>query len=67
MLIIVNGKERTLTESVSVSEFVAGQGLKPETVVIELNGEILDRLAWADQKLKPGDSVEIVSFMGGGC
>ena len=40
--------------------------IKTERVAVELNLEILDRKDFDHRSLKPGDRVEILSFIGGG-
>jgi thiamine biosynthesis protein ThiS len=35
-------------------------------VVVELNGEILDRVAYPSVRVKAGDTLEVVHFVGGG-
>ena len=41
-------------------------GYKPNTIVVELNNLIINSLKWEKVKLKDGDSLEIVSIVGGG-
>ena len=65
MTIRVNGQERDVPDGQTLRALVESHQLKPEKVAIELNR----RLARADkyeQPLKPGDEVEIVTFVGGG-
>jgi sulfur carrier protein len=40
--------------------------IKTERVAVELNLEILDRKEFDQRRLKQGDRVEILSFIGGG-
>ena len=35
-------------------------------VAVELNGDIVPKVQYADMIFKDGDSVEVVSFVGGG-
>ncbi|MBR3993717.1 MAG: sulfur carrier protein ThiS, partial [Clostridia bacterium] len=35
-------------------------------VAVELNGDIVPKVQYADTIFKDGDSVEVVSFVGGG-
>ena len=65
MIIRVNGEERDVPDGQTLRALVESHKLKPEKVAIELNR----RLARADKydlPLKPGDEVEIVTFVGGG-
>ena len=65
VIIRVNGQEREVPDGQTLRALVESHQLKPEKVAIELNR----RLARADKydaPLKPGDEVEIVTFVGGG-
>ncbi|EPG67633.1 sulfur carrier protein ThiS [Leptospira wolffii] len=64
----VNGKELSVGElsSPSVSALLQSLKLKPETVAIQRNGEILKRGIWEEISLKEEDRIEILKFVGGG-
>ena len=36
------------------------------TVVAEINGKVIERKDFEDTRLTPGDSIELVRFVGGG-
>ncbi len=50
----------------SVAEYLDFSGYDLARVAVELNGEIIPKAQYTDIVLKDGDSVEIVSFVGGG-
>lgn len=64
--IAVNGEPREVPAGASVTEFLALIGLDPRKVAVERNLEIVPRSAYAETRLSPGDSLEIVHFIGGG-
>ena len=66
MQITVNGNKETLSPQQTVGGLLAGKNIRPEVVAVELNGEIVARENYAAAKLKDGDQLEIVYFMGGG-
>ena len=66
MKITLNGKGETLNDGISLLELLNDLSLQPETVVIELNTEIIQPDAYGEQKLNEADSVEIIPFVGGG-
>jgi sulfur carrier protein len=67
MKISVNAREVEVADGIPVTDLLVVQQVKmPDMVSVELNGEILDRGAFADTRLKPGDQVEFLYFMGGG-
>ena len=41
-------------------------GYKPQLVVVELNGEIINPKLWISTKIKNGDCLEVVTIVGGG-
>ena len=64
-MVRINGEE-TDAAGRTVAEHIASAGFNPARVVVELNGDIVPKTAYADTVLKDGDSVEVVCFMGGG-
>ena len=62
----INGKEACLADFVTLAEMIASRGLMPKRVVIEYNGEVIQRERWTEIQVKEGDCLEIVSFVGGG-
>lgn len=61
----VNG-ERKDSDAESLLEMISSMGLEPKRVAVELNGNIVPRAEFGKIKLKDGDSLEIVHFVGGG-
>jgi len=69
MKIKVNGEEKNIElnqESALLSKVLNHMGYKPNTIVVELNNLIINSLKWGKVKLKDGDTLEIVSIVGGG-
>ena len=66
MELTINGKAVTLHSSLTVREFLEARGLNPKMIVVERNGDILRREAFADVMLQSGDVLEIVQMMAGG-
>ncbi len=62
----LNGKDITLEKSVSVTQFLEENGYKITRVAIELNGEIIPKASYGEVMLKDSDTLEVVTFMGGG-
>ena len=61
----VNGEDRSF-DGCTLHELIASMGLDPSRVAVELNGDIVPRADFSNMKLKDGDSLEIVHFVGGG-
>ena len=66
MNITLNGQAKTLKDIATLSELLKDLSLKPDTVVIELNTEIIQPDAYDTQILNEADGVEIIRFVGGG-
>lgn len=64
-LVKINGKEEAVA-GISLSDYLKDNGYNPESIVIELNGEILNRNNYSSVVLQENDVVEILMFMGGG-
>jgi len=62
----VNGKNVELEGPTPLLEYLEKLGVNPRAVAVELNGEILERAAYAGATLREGDRVEIVRMVGGG-
>jgi thiamine biosynthesis protein ThiS len=62
----LNGKTERLPTGTTISAFLAGKGFQDKLVVVEVNGQIVARSAFAERGFEDGDSVEIVQFVGGG-
>jgi sulfur carrier protein len=50
----------------NLGELLARLDIRPQRVVVELNGDIYRRGEGLDTPVKAGDVVEIVHFVGGG-
>lgn len=64
--VIVNGEERRLQASRSLSELLDSLELDPRVVVVELNRQIVRQPKLDETKLEDGDRIELVHFVGGG-
>ena len=63
---ILNGKTVDLKEEISVEQLLKDYDLNPQKVVGEVNMEILDDEVYSTYLLKNEDTVEVISFVGGG-
>ncbi len=45
---------------------VKAQGLDPGSVIIEYNHNVIKQDAWDKTPVRPGDILELLSFVGGG-
>lgn len=62
----MNGEERELQGVATLGDLVAHLKLDHARVATELNLAVVPRAAYASTKLRDGDRLEIVTFVGGG-
>ncbi len=66
MIIHLNGVSRKLADGTTVASLLEELGMRPELLAVERNRDIVPKAAYGDEKLRDGDVVEIVTFVGGG-
>jgi sulfur carrier protein len=62
----VNGTSRELPEGTTVQQLIDQLGLGGQAVAAEVNKQLIPRKDRAQKPLHEGDSVELVSLVGGG-
>jgi thiamine biosynthesis protein ThiS len=65
MKIRLNGDE-THTQALDLFALVKARNLDPSSLVIEHNHTLVRQTSWAETRLKEGDTIELLSFVGGG-
>ena len=66
MRVTANGETYELRETRTIAEFVRDRGLDPRFVVVERNGEPLERSRYDSVTLADGDRIELVRAVAGG-
>ena len=64
-MVMINGEELNIAGK-TVAEYLATTSYDPKRIAVERNGDIVPKAQYGETVLKDGDSVEIVSFVGGG-
>ena len=64
-MVKVNGQEWDLAGK-TVAEYLADTDYDPKRIAVERNGQIVSRSRYGETLLEDGDSLEVVSFVGGG-
>ena len=64
-MVKINGKCLELAGS-TLQEYLASAGYDMTRIAVERNGEIVPKAAYGETVLQEGDSLEVVSFVGGG-
>jgi sulfur carrier protein len=65
VILRINGEDRS-SETLTVADLLVSINVNSRLVVVEYNGEILQRGSYELQNLKDGDRLEIVQMMAGG-
>jgi sulfur carrier protein len=66
MRVTANGRPYEVDSPITVGEFVRRRALDPRYVVVELNGEPLERSRYDEVALAEGDRLELVRAVAGG-
>ena len=67
MEIMLNGEKVTCEEGVSLENLLLQMQYDKRQVAAEVNGDIIPKAEYWEYIVKPGDEIEVVTFMGGGC
>ena len=65
----INGENKTIKNTDAedqLEDLLENLGYKPQLVVVELNGVIVNPKDWISTKINDGDCLEVVTIVGGG-
>jgi len=66
MNITLNGEKKEVPDGLTVAGLLEHLSIQSQRVAVELNENIVRKTQYAETVLRNGDSLEVVSFMGGG-
>ncbi|MEK6681883.1 MAG: sulfur carrier protein ThiS [Nitrospirota bacterium] len=66
MQMIINGKNKTISNNTTLAALLNELNIDAQRVAVELNMNIVENGEYAQRVLKDGDTLEIISFVGGG-
>ena len=64
-MVRINGND-IAADGKTVAEYLESENYRMERIVVEINGNIIPKNSYVETLLKDGDTVEVVSFVGGG-
>ena len=64
-MVKINGKELDIAGK-TLADYLASTNYDIKRIAVERNGEIVPKAAYAETVLKDEDTIEVVSFVGGG-
>lgn len=62
----VNGEAKPLKTEISLLDFLIKEGYQISRIAVERNGRIIPKGEYANVILSDADTLEVVSFVGGG-
>ena len=65
MTLTINGERREVLDGLTVAALVSQLGIRGR-VAVELNGDVLRQSQHPETTLRDGDTLEVVTFVGGG-
>lgn len=66
MQVILNDKPHNINDGATVADLLRGLNMEPVRVAVEINEDIVSRKTFAETRIREGDRIEIVTFVGGG-
>ena len=66
MHIVINGQKKEISAAQSLREIVSRFSSNPAALIAEVNGTIVKKAQWDAVSVNDGDTIELVSFVGGG-
>lgn len=66
MEIMVNGEKKTCLENSTLKQVLLELGYEIPKIAVEVNGEIVPKAEYENCTLGPADTLEVVTFVGGG-
>ncbi len=64
--VTINGVQRPLGEAKNLDALFEALGVPSHKKAVEKNGSIIPESLWGSTPLQPGDTIEIIQFVGGG-
>jgi len=66
LFIKLNNRSYPFTEGSTIASLMAENSFDFPSIIVKINGELIDEEAWIKAEVSPGDNVEIIHIFGGG-
>jgi len=66
LVLTINGESKEVDDGLNIEEVLKILNLPNERVAVELNLSVIRKAEWSVTKLRDGDKLEIIHFVGGG-
>lgn len=64
--ITANGNDIEIKENSTIQDFIVERNITGSMFIVEKNQQIVQKHLYTEEKIAPGDKIEIVGFFGGG-
>ncbi|MCR5214079.1 MAG: sulfur carrier protein ThiS [Eubacterium sp.] len=64
-MVRINGEEENVA-GMTIEDYITSKGYDKTRIAVEINLDIVPKCDYGSKTLKDGDTVEVVSFVGGG-
>lgn len=66
MQVVLNGRETQIPDISSVRALIDSKQLKPESIMVCINDEVINRNFWDNTVLHADDRIDVIRIVGGG-
>lgn len=66
IMVKINGQTMQWEQSMTIQQYLESQNHTLTRVAVEQNGRIVPKSIYSTQHIEDGDTLEVVSFVGGG-
>ncbi len=66
MKITVNGQKKIIGDNMTIKELLIQLGIEDKTMASAVNMEVVKKEQWQTKRIKEGDKIEFLHFVGGG-
>ena len=66
MNILLNGKQFSVDNNISLIKLLKLNNISEKNIVIEINKTIITKNLWSETKLNKNDEIEVITAVGGG-
>jgi len=66
LTIQLNNRPYPFTEGATVGSLMVENGFDFPSIIVKINGELVDENSWSSALVSAGDNVEIIHLFGGG-
>ena len=62
----INGEKRSVSEGMNLAKILDELGVREQVLLVELNGQLVRREQFDEERVESGDILELIRVAGGG-